>query len=179
MTIQPDTPDPSSQIAKTDDIKPEKRNTAAMILEAAWDLHTRELIVTRETIADVTGIKLTTVDDRLGVLVDEGRLKRVLRGVYEPVTVHPPARPMSKTILSDGIVMIEIGELVLHLTPREDRALASLQVGVSQEMQMIAERHQTNAVMAELALKVKALERQLAAVKAGSQQVDVQMDLKV
>ena len=166
MTIQPDTPDPSSQIAKTDDIKPEKRNTAAMILEAAWDLHTRELIVTRETIADVTGLKLTTVDDRLGVLVDEGRLKRVLRGVYEPMTVHPPARPMSKTILPDGIVMIEIGDLVLHLTPREDRTLASLQVGVSQEMQLIADRHQTNVVMSEMALEIRALKRQLAAMRA-------------
>lgn len=166
MTIQPDTPNPSSQLATTDDIRPEKRTSAALVLEAAWDLHTRELIVTRETVADLTGLKLTTVDDRLGVLVDEGRLKRVLRGVYEPVTVHPPARPMSKTVLPDGIVMIEIGDLVLHLTPREDRTLASLQVGVSQEMQTIADRHQTNAVMADLVLKIKALERKLAAMCA-------------
>lgn len=50
MTIQTDAPNASSQLAPTDDIRPEKRSTAAIVLEAAWDLHTRELAVTRETV---------------------------------------------------------------------------------------------------------------------------------
>lgn len=178
MTIQTDAPNASSQLAPTDDIRPEKRSTAAIVLEAAWDLHTRELAVTRETVAEVTGLNLTTVDDRIKFLHEQGRIRRVLRGHYEPVTVHPPARPMSKTILPDGIVMLEIGDMVMHLTPREDRTLASLQVGVSQEMQLIADRHQTNVVMSEMALEIRALKRQLAAMRAERNGRD-QMDLAV
>lgn len=99
------------------------------ILDAVCELHALEQVVTRETVAELTGLKLTIVDDRLRALADDGRLKRVLRGVYVPVEVYPPARSISKTVLSDGMVKIEIGDEVLTLTPREDRALAMLQAG--------------------------------------------------
>ena len=78
------------------------------------------------------------VDDRLRALMDDGKLKRVLRGVYVPVEVHPPARCISKTVLTDGTVKIEIGDEVLTLTPREDRALAMLQVGAVMQVLGIA-----------------------------------------
>lgn len=166
MTIQSDVPNPSSQLSAADDIKPEKRSSAAMVLEAAWDLHTRELIVTRETVADFTGLKLTTVDDRLGVLVDEGRLKRVLRGVYEPVTVHPPARPQSISRLPDGIVVHEIGDSVQIFTPREARDAALLFAGFLSEAHVIGDRHQSAAIMAEMALELKVLKRKVAIMEA-------------
>ena len=63
---------------------------------------------------------------------------RVLRGVYVPVEVHPPARSISKTVLTDGTVKIEIGDEVLTLTPREDRALAMLQAGAVMQVLGIA-----------------------------------------
>ena len=88
-----------------------------------------EQVATRETVAELTGLKMGIVDDRLRALMDDGKLKRVLRGVYVPVEVHPPARCISKTVLTDGTVKIEIDDEVLTLTPREDRALAMLQAG--------------------------------------------------
>jgi hypothetical protein len=46
-----------------------------------------------------------------------------------PVEVHPPARAMSKTVLPDGTVKVEIDEDVLTLKPKEDRILAMLLAG--------------------------------------------------
>ena len=62
---------------------------------------------TRDTVASVTGLTLTVVDDRLGVLVDEGELIRAQRGIYMPAQKFPAARPMSKTIMPGGMVKIE------------------------------------------------------------------------
>ena len=88
--------------------------------------------------AELTGLKLSIVDDRLRALVDDEKLKRVLRGVYVPVENHPPARAISKTILPDGMVKLEIGDEVLTLTPREDRALAMLMSGSAMSAMNIA-----------------------------------------
>lgn len=35
---------------------------------------------TRHTIAQLTGLKMTVVDDRLRTLADDGRLRRLVRG---------------------------------------------------------------------------------------------------
>ena len=108
------------------------------IFDAVRDLREVDQIATRETVAELTGLKLAIVDDRLRALMDDGRVKRVLRGVYVPVEVHPPARSISKTVLTDGTVKIEIGDEVLTLTPREDRALAMLQAGAVMQVLGIA-----------------------------------------
>lgn len=103
-----------------------KKSTLILVLEAVQDLHAKEQIVTRAALAELTGLKLTTIDDRLDVLVGEGDIIRVERGVFVPAVKHPPARPMSKTLIPDGSVKIEIGDDILTLTPREDRMLANL-----------------------------------------------------
>lgn len=103
-----------------------KKSTLMIVLEAVQDLHAQEQIVTRAALAELTGLKLTTIDDRLDVLVGEGDIIRVERGVFVPAVKHPPARPMSKTVIPDGSVKIEIGDDILTLTPREDRMLANL-----------------------------------------------------
>lgn len=108
------------------------------IYEGVCELHALEQVATRDTVAELTGLKLAIVDDRLRALMDDGKLKRVLRGVYVPVEFHPPARCISKTVLTDGTVKIEIGDEVLTLTPREDRALAMLQVGAVMQVLGIA-----------------------------------------
>lgn len=129
------------------------------VLDAVQELHALEQIATRETIADLTGLKLTIVDDRLGVLVDEDRLRRVQRGVYVPVEAHPPARAMSKTVLPDGCIKIEIGDEVLTLTPKEDRALAMLQAGAATQAVSISTGRQASALLADLLQQVRGLAR--------------------
>lgn len=128
------------------------------VYDAVIDLHRLEQIATRETVAELTGLKLAIVDDRLRALVDDERLKRVLRGVYVPVETHPPARDISKTILSDGSVKIEIGDEVLTLTPREDRMLASLMAGTSAQAIAIQTGHTMAQLSSDLHLLMRAAE---------------------
>lgn len=103
--------------------------SSTVILEAAQELHAQGEYVTRHTVAELTGLPLTTVDDRLRNLVEDGQLKRLVRGVYLVPRQYPPARAISKTVLEDGFVKIEIGDEVLTLTPREDRVLSQLMAG--------------------------------------------------
>jgi hypothetical protein len=143
-----------------------QKSTLLVVLEAVQDLHAQEQVVTRETLAELTGLKLTTIDDRLGVLVDEGDIVRVQRGVFVPAVRHAPARPMSKTVMPDGTVKIEIGDEVLALTPREDRALANLMAGAAAQAAAIETGRNTALLAAELGEEVKRLRRQVNALEA-------------
>lgn len=104
------------------------------VFQAVQELRAHEQIATRETVAALSGLKLSIVDDRLSTLVDDGRLKRLIRGVYELVEVYPPMRAISKTVLPNGYVKYDIGDDVITLTPKEDRVLASLQRGTATEV---------------------------------------------
>ena len=106
-------------------------STTNAIYEAAQELQAMGTEITRHTIAELTQLPIVVVDDRLRALAEDGRIKRLVRGVYAVVKQYPPTRPMSKTVLSDGFVKIEIGDDVLTLTPREDRVLAVLMAGAA------------------------------------------------
>ena len=106
-------------------------STTTAIYEAAQELHAMGTEITRHTIAELTQLPMVVVDDRLRALAEDGRIKRLVRGVYAVVKQYPPTRPMSKTVLADGFVKIEIGDEVLTLTPREDRVLAVLMAGAA------------------------------------------------
>lgn len=138
-----------------------------IVLEALQDLHAQEQIVTREAIAALTGLKEAVVDDRLKHLVGEGLVARVQRGIYVPVEQHPPARHISKTILPDGTVKIDIGDQVLTLTPREDRMLANLQAGVALHSASIEIGHQAALMSGTLNSRLNRLERMLCRVGDG------------
>ena len=136
------------------------------VYEAVRELRAQEQIATRETVAELTGLKQGIVDDRLRTLVDDGRLKRLLRGIYELVEVYPPMRAMSKTILPDGWIKLEIGDYVLLLSPTEDRTLSLLQAGAAAQVAAIETGRQHLFVATELAAKVERLERELKALKS-------------
>lgn len=126
------------------------------VYEAVRELRSLEQIATRETVAELTGLKLSVVDDRLRALVDDGKLKRVLRGIYEVVESFPPPRAISKTILANGIVKVEIGDEVLTLTPTEDRRLALLQAGAAAQVAAIETGRAHLFLATELTAKVEA-----------------------
>jgi len=142
------------------------------VLEAVRELRAKDQIATRETVAELTGLKLSIVDDRLSALVGDVKLKRLLRGVYELVEEYPPTRNISKTILDSGYIMIEIAgrdgaqDVVLHLTPSEDRALAMLSVGATGQAILINSTNQHLYLATELAARVERLERENKAIRA-------------
>ena len=145
-----------------------KRSSTQILLEAVQDLHAQEQVVTRETLNALTGLKLSIIDDRLGALVDDGLVVRVQRGVYVPAETHPPARVISKMLLPDGTVKIDIGDQVLTLTPKEDRMLAQLMAGVVMQTAAIEVGHQAALHNGDLSGRLSRLERMLLRVVEGA-----------
>ena len=131
-----------------------------IVLEAVWDLYNAEKIVTRENIAELVPLDLVTISDRLSFLVDKGQVYRAHRGVYKPAHHHKPARIISKSVLPDGTVKIEIGDdHVLTLTPRENRMLAECMGGAIQQYIAIDNARQSEQTIGELSAAVGKLTR--------------------
>lgn len=142
-----------------------EKSTAANVFEAVKDLHAQEQIVTRETLAEATGLKLAIVDDRLSYLADNGKIRRVQRGVYVPVEQYAPARLITRTLLPDGGTVLEIGDDVIHLSPRESRMIGELMAGSGQQYAAIQLGEQSHVIASELAAKVRQLEREIASMR--------------
>lgn len=141
---------------------PKPRSTAEVVMGAIEDLHAREQIVTREILAELTGLKLTTIDDRLGHLVDTGKIRRVQRGVFVPLEQHRPARPISRTLCPDGTTVLEVGDTVMILSPRESRMIGELMAGSSQQYAAIEIGHETARLNAALQAQISDVRREVA-----------------
>ena len=129
------------------------------VYEGIVELHNLQQQATRYTVQELTGLPLGKVDDRIKTLVEREQIKRILKGVYIPVEVHPPARAISKMILPGGMVKIEIGEEVLTLTPSEDRALAQLMAGAATHAAQIETGRAVLEMAATMLGKVEVMER--------------------
>ena len=87
---RPHTPDLfAPRISTTTDPKP--CSNAEVVLGAIEDMPASRSL--REILAELTGLKLTTIDDRLGHLVDTGKIRRVQRGYLCRFEQHRPASP--------------------------------------------------------------------------------------
>ncbi|MEG2265262.1 MAG: hypothetical protein RSC68_13105 [Acinetobacter sp.] len=144
------------------------------MLEAIEDLVNQEQIVTRETLSQLTGLKLSIVDDRLSYLVDSGQIIRVQRGVFIPTPKHRVARLMSKMVLPDGTVKIEIGDDdILTLTPREARHLGNLMVAEAMQYANIEMGHHMAILQSEVTGQVRKLNRQVSDLLGVGKQGDL------
>ena len=141
---------------------PKPRSNAEVVMGAIEDLHAREQIVTREILAELTGLKLTTIDDRLGHLVDTGKIRRVQRGVFVPLEQHRPARPISRTLCPDGTTVLEVGDTVMILSPRESRMIGELMAGSSQQYAAIEIGHEAARLNAALQAQISDVRREVA-----------------
>ncbi|SFI69840.1 hypothetical protein SAMN05216206_2772 [Pseudomonas guineae] len=153
----------TSRIVATSDLS--SQSSTGRVLEAVQELHALEQIVTREALIELLDLPATTIDDRVGTLVNAGMIVRVRRGIYAPAEVHDAARVISKTILPCGTVKIDIGDDVLTLTPKEDRMLAAMLAGVAMQAVGIEQSRNVAMIAADLSLQVKSLRRELRAVK--------------
>lgn len=165
----------TSRLSATSDMS--GQSSTGKVLEAVQELHALEQIVTREALIELLDLPATTIDDRIGTLVNAGLVLRVRRGIYAPAEVHAAARVISKTILPDGTVKIDIGDDVITLTPKEDRMLAAMLAGVVMQAVGIEQGRNSAMIAADLSLQVKTLRRELCAMrsalrgKSGEQQL--------
>lgn len=144
------------------------------VFDAVRDLRELDQIATRDTVAELTGLKLAIVDDRLRALVDDGRLKRLLRGIYELVETYPEPRELSCTMLSDGWVKLELGDSMVRLTPTEARRAARALGGFAEDARVIESTKAHLFLATELAAVVEKQGREIKALKAAQKADDRQ-----
>ena len=104
-----------------------------LVYQAVVDLTNQNRPASRQLIAQWTNLKLTTVDDHVKSLKDDGLLRFVVNGIVEPVEHFPPDRAISITELPSGMVKYEIGDDVLELTPSEARRTGRMMTGFAQD----------------------------------------------
>ncbi|MCH2003995.1 hypothetical protein MKX22_00985 [Acinetobacter ursingii] len=79
-----------------------------------------------------------------------------------PAPKHRPARLMSKMVLPDGTVKIEIGDdEILTLTPREARHLGNLMVAEAMQYANIEMGHHMAILQSEVSGQVRKLSKQV------------------
>lgn len=125
------------------------------------DLHQQGQVSTRELLSELTGLKLSKVDDHIGRMIENGRVRRLRAGVFMPVADMPEPRAVSTTDLPDGTVLVEIGDIVLHLWPRECRALAKRLVGEAVQYSNLQAGHDANFLAGTIWEELKKLKRDL------------------
>ncbi len=147
-------------------MQPEDVPSTQKVSDAVRELYELGQTVTRHTVAELTGLKMSVVDDRLRALVDDGKLRRLVRGVYKPVEQYPEPRPMFFGLMTDGFVKLEVGDDVLTLTPAEARRIARAMGGFAEDARVLesTQRHLFLAqeVASELAQQRNTLNRLVA-----------------
>lgn len=118
-----------------------QESTTRRTLEAIRYLYAlKQRAVSTVEIEACSELSLSRVQDSLKRLLDSGEITRLGRGMYEPLIKHQPPRPISQTLLSDGTCKIEVGDIMMELTPLEHKTLVRMLGGVMAEAaQMAAE----------------------------------------
>ena len=127
------------------------------VYQAVVDLTNQHRPASRKLIAQMTGFKLSMVDDHVKNMKNDGLLSPVVDGVVEPVEHFPLDRPISITELPSGMVKYEIGDDVLELTPSEARRTGRMMGGFAQDAHVIRGEREGRSQAAQVAH----LERQL------------------
>lgn len=144
-----------------------------LVYDAVVELHSLEQIITRETLSDHLDLSLGVIDDRLKSLTNDGLIARVQRGVYVPIEQLPPSRPISHTELPDGTVVLDVGDDVLTLNPREARTLAVMLYARAVQASQIELGQQSAILSDRLSRKLREVERKLNVLEKNSSQASL------
>ena len=151
--------------------------SAQMVWDAIIELHNAEKRINRQSIAALTGLRPTIVDDHVERLRDAGKLARAGKGDLELLDTFPPPRPISKTELSNGLVKIEIGDTCLDLSPKEMRMLYRACAGHARDMHEIDEANKAVILCHELARENAEMRKELRAIRFKVESPELQLAL--
>ncbi len=137
--------------------------------------------ISRQRLMELTGLKYTLIDDHVSRWIEEGRLRRVVDGVYEFPAPEPEPRPVLFTDLPDGTTIIEVGEQILQVSRWELHAISLRSAGNSIQFGNQQTRSDMAAMYAEAMVRIRNqadqicdLQRQLLKVaRAASPQMDL------
>lgn len=141
-----------------------------VIFEVVRQLNSEGVDATRLELSERAGLKVTTIDDRLKVLVDDGLLVRAARGVYKVVPNDPPQRAIKfrhfpselSGFLHDSIVVEIEGEIGVVVSETERSVLrscadGSVRLEAGDQLPLVLSRKETKAVALTLWLSVPPL----------------------
>lgn len=147
------------------------------VYDAVVELRSSGMLACRDTIADLTGLKLSVIDDRLRHLKDfDKKIVRMNRGFYELVEFFPAPRASSVSVLSNKYVKLEVGDDVLTLTPAEACSIGLGMAGFAHRAVMVDHTREHLMLASDLASRIGKLERELKAYKAHKGEDSPQVD---
>lgn len=111
----------------------QEKTNRERVWAAIMELHNQGQIVTRQRVQELSKLSFHVVDGHITSLIErDGKLRRVMNGVFEPVVAYVETRAVSVTDMPEGMTKLEIGDEVIELTPTEVRMLAKRLQGDAQ-----------------------------------------------
>lgn len=138
-----------------------ERTTGQVIWDVIRELNQRGQSITRQRLKELTGLKYTIVDDHVSRWIEDGRLNRILDGVFEIPAPVPEPRAVSVTDLHNGTVVIELGDQELRAFLPEARALARQLGGYAAEIGQLQTKHDMAALLTEATVRNRALSNRI------------------
>jgi len=132
-------------------------SSRTLVLEAIVQLHDAGESPTRERISQVTGLRMTTVDDRIKLLRGQG-LVSARRQCYRPTYSHGPAQATTVTSLPDGLVKLEWGDEVWSLTATEAASFGRQLMGWATQSSALARVEQLADDLLRCTARIRQLE---------------------
>lgn len=84
--------------------------------------------VTRKAIATELGVAFRLVDDHVDKLLERGKIRRVLAGVFAPVEVQRD-KVVSSTHVPGGRIKLDVDDVCIDLSLRDARAIVQVLAG--------------------------------------------------
>ncbi|MEJ5028805.1 hypothetical protein WH303_06505 [Comamonas sp. MYb69] len=131
--------------------------TSQIIWGTVMDLRSAGQAISRKRLMELSDMPYTKVDDHVSRWIEEGRMRRVVDGVYEVVDPMPEPRAVSVTDLPDGMTLVEIGDQELRLWPTEARALGQRMAGNAFQFTQLQTRDDVAALLVEATVRNRAL----------------------
>ena len=142
-----------------------KRPIGPIIWETILQMENDGRLITRRNLREVTGLSYEQIDESIKRLEANGKVIKAGGGLIEVVPLYPPERVQSLTPLPDGRVKWEMGDVLVEFTPTEIDRHAMLMHGFARRFDELEQSNKALLRTAELALEVKQLKRELAALK--------------
>jgi hypothetical protein len=152
-----------------------KRPIGPIVWETILQMANDGRLITRRNLREVTGLSYEQIDECVKRLEDGGKVIKAGGGLIEVVPLYPPERVQSLTPLPDGRVKWEMGDVYAEFTPTEVDRHAMLFAGFARRFDDLEMSNKALMRTAELALEVKQLKREVAALKQPKD--ERQMDL--
>ena len=131
--------------------------TGQIIWETILALRENGQAISRQRLMELTGLRYTLVDDHISRWIEEGRMRRVVDGVYELTEPMPEPRPVSVTDLHDGMTLIEVGDQELRVWQPEARVIGLRLVGNAMQFAQLQTQHDMSALLVEATVRNRAL----------------------